>query len=455
MIGIRIPVGMSLLLALGACAEEAPGGSGSRGGQQSCATTPEGCAPAGMTGTAGDDGFGNPMGAGTTGGAVDASGPVFKDLVPQIADKADLLFVVDNSGSMREEQDALRKQFPRMIETLTGESDLGGDGEFVPIKDIHLGVVSSDMGLIGIDGIPGCEGLGDDGVLKHGNLPDDSACKGDYPDFIAYETGADTVKTGENFGCVATMGTEGCGFEQQLESALKALWPSVDKDPITGMVMTPNRIEFLALAGDETGKQGHADKENDGFLRNDPERGWSLVAVIVVTDEEDCSSANTAHFTPDTFLEETDPLHGQALNLRCFLNKSNLYNVDRYVNGYRALRPMAEQLVMFAAIAGVPPDLVNKEARSGVDFNDPAANAAYYQNILDDPRMKETMNVDGDNLVPSCQSGTGTAFPPRRLVEVAKGFGENSVLQSICQKDFRPAMDFLVERIGTRIAIRK
>ena len=41
-------------------------------------------------------------------------------------DKVDLLFVVDNSGSMREEQTALRAQFPRLIQVLTS-GDRDGD----------------------------------------------------------------------------------------------------------------------------------------------------------------------------------------------------------------------------------------------------------------------------------------------------------------------------------------
>ena len=84
-------------------------------------------------------------------------------------DKVDLLFMVDNSGSMREEQEALRRELPKLIQGLT--SGLRSDGStFAPAKDLHLGVVSSDMGLIGIQGIPGCDGLGDDGVMN--NVPD-------------------------------------------------------------------------------------------------------------------------------------------------------------------------------------------------------------------------------------------------------------------------------------------
>src|SRR6185295_7150212 len=80
----------------------------------------------------------------------------------------DLLFVVDDSGSMKEEQASLQRELPHMIERLTtGDIDGDGDADQLPIDELHLGVVSSDMGLVGISGIDKCEGLGDDGLLLH------------------------------------------------------------------------------------------------------------------------------------------------------------------------------------------------------------------------------------------------------------------------------------------------
>ena len=65
-------------------------------------------------------------------------------------DKVDLLFMVDDSSSMADEQTALAKQFPRLIEALTtGDRDLDGKLDFRPAKDLHLGVVSSNMGVAG------------------------------------------------------------------------------------------------------------------------------------------------------------------------------------------------------------------------------------------------------------------------------------------------------------------
>ena len=66
---------------------------------------------------------------------------------------------------------------------------------------------------------------------------------------------------------VSRLGTEGCGFEQQLESMLKALTPS------------DSSIRF------EMNTAGQGDRANAGFVRPD-----SLLAIIVVTDEDDGST---------------------------------------------------------------------------------------------------------------------------------------------------------------------
>ncbi|HEY2735400.1 MAG TPA: hypothetical protein VGI70_15490, partial [Polyangiales bacterium] len=73
-------------------------------------------------------------------------------------DKVDLLFMVDNSGSMKDKQLSLREQFPKLIKTLaTGIRSTDTTVSFTPVKDLHLGVVTSDMGVPGIAGIPGCD----------------------------------------------------------------------------------------------------------------------------------------------------------------------------------------------------------------------------------------------------------------------------------------------------------
>ena len=75
-------------------------------------------------------------------------------LVARLADipNVDLVFVVDDSGSMRVEQAKLRAQFPRMVRALlTGDSDpLTPGNEWPPVQSLRIAVVTSDMGVAGV-----------------------------------------------------------------------------------------------------------------------------------------------------------------------------------------------------------------------------------------------------------------------------------------------------------------
>src|SRR5690606_37853008 len=176
---------------------------------------------------------------------------------------------------------------------------------------------------------------------------------------------------------------------------------------------------------------GHGDGANSAFVRTD-----SILATILLTDEEDCSAADPELFDP------TSSTYGPTeLNLRCFNHPEAVHPVSRFTNGLKALRADPQD-VIFAAIAGVPTDLVS----------DPTA--IDYDAILSDGRMIETIDPDMTNrLLPSCNvEGVGVAFPPRRIVQVAQSFGSNGVVQSICQEDYTPVVDAILQRVAVRVS---
>jgi hypothetical protein len=381
----------------------------------------------------------------------------------QAIDKLDLLFVVDNTASMAEEQAALIAQFPKLLNVLTSGDHYPGDpSPFPPVRDLHVGVVSTDLGTSGVDGVDGCDADGgDDGRMQ--DTPRALGCDRAYPTFLSYffQGGTSALKFANDLGCVARLGTGGCRFTQQLEAPLKALWPTVFKDA-QGNVITPNPLSFLSLTPQGTMGRGDlpvSQGGNAGFLRNDEITGLSLIAIVVVTDKDDCSFRSADLTRPQDQLPSDSTFYDQPLELRCFHNKSTLYDVvDRYARGFRLLRQGKEELVIFAAIAGVPVDLVDASARAGVDFSNTGDRNAYYAGVLANARMQETIDPaslpGATRLRPSCartdgQGQLSVAYPPRRLVELASAMGENGVVQSICQDDID--MEPIIDTIGRRL----
>jgi hypothetical protein len=301
---------------------------------------------------------------------------------------------------------------------------------------------------------------GDDGRLQH--TPHGANCDSAYPLFLSYngdaKSGApltDSAKFANDVSCIAALGTEGCGSEEQLEAPFKAL--------------TPYSSDYTFLSITEQGTHGKGDLPEDmggnlGFLRNDPAKGPSLIAVVVVTDEEDCSVRTSEHLWPRNILPPGSPYIDEDINLRCFLHKEFLFDLkSRYYEGFRKLRPGHEDQVVFAGIVGVPVDTVDRGKLSAVNFSDERSRNAFYDDILNDPRMQEEIDPSTNpgsgtgNLKPSCirqvdgEDRPALAYPPRRIVELARMFGPNGMVQSICQDDFGPAMDAITNVIASRL----
>ena len=192
---------------------------------------------------------------------------------------------------------------------------------------------------------------------------------------------------------------------------------------------------------------------NAGFLRPDIDGERSMIIVLMVTDEDDCSAATSQIFTPYYEYDPSDPLSSQPLGLRCFYNGDRLSPVDRFVAGLRWLRPGNEALVMFTAIAGIPQEMA--DAATHVDFTDPDAREGYYRLLLDHPAMQErpdpTSPPQSQRLMPSCGRDVTRAYPPRRIVEAARGFGANGAVQSICNDDLGPAVAAILARVAERM----
>ncbi len=317
----------------------------------------------------------------------------------------DLLLVIDNSNSMTEEQASLAEALPTLLGAL-GSGDVDGDGaaDTQPVDDLRMGVITTDMGAT-VEPFPTCAGRGDDGVLLTRGSATHPGCAATHPAFLDFDPTVDDVtRAAEQVACATSVGTGGCGWEQHLEAILKALTPS------TGP------IEFFAGTG-------HGDGANAGFRR-----AGALLAILVVSDEDDCSIAD-----PE-IMDSSSSTYSADLNLRCFLYPSAVHGIARYAS------ELAYEEPVFAVLAGVPADLNGVAATGG------------YDPLLADPRMVERVDPTmATRLTPSCSApGRGVAFPPRRLVELARALQEyalETVVQSLCEADLRPALRVIAGRI--------
>jgi hypothetical protein len=257
----------------------------------------------------------------------------FTTTIPNTAvDKIDLLFDIDNSASMRDKQDYLVRAIPDLVDRLLNPNcvDAGGattvrsdngvcpagqSPEFRPVHDMHLGVVTSSLGSRLSDKIPGgllCDpGIpGNDDqahLLARGQPPEDAmgAPVRPVPDAVVpgyapapggflywYPSSTpspspsapaglsavtDPATLVADFGSmVSGAGAAGCGIESQLESWYRFL---VQPEPYASLAL--QSVGGTPVATWE-GVDTMILRERRDFLRPD-----SLVAIIVLTDEND------------------------------------------------------------------------------------------------------------------------------------------------------------------------
>jgi hypothetical protein len=312
--------------------------------------------------------------------------------------KLDLLFVVDDSNGMLDLQLALGQSLPRMLDVL---SRLDGG-----LPDLHVGVVSSDMGTlasgsptpapsIGVVGQGGCVGAGLDGALQARS----AALQARYLSDVAAPDGARvrnyTGALPDVLAELVALGAGGCGFEQPLAATRRAL----------------------------------ANPLNAGFLRED-----ANLAVVLVSDEDDCSARDPALFGPES------PELGPLASFRCtrfgvVCDPDDLAPGPKTGCAPRASSLLVEDVQPFAdALVAAKPDPRMVTAAAIVGDPEPFALE------LQAPPGGGTPQL---SLAHSCQfqgaSGGEVADPAVRLAAFVDAF-PGSQLASICSADLGPAV---------------
>jgi hypothetical protein len=184
------------------------------------------------------------------------------------APRVDVLFVIDDSFSMGDDQERLRQELPKVVEIATTWG-----------QDYHLGITTTDT------------------LQVRGNFQG-------VPRF------ADPTTPISTFSENMLVGTAGYYIEQGLEAAYLALYNRNARTDIPCQVAVPGQCprddgEGVALICVE----GFCSGRNYGFLRDDAE-----LAVIIVSDEED-SSPQTVNWYVNRFADLKRPNSGVGVTV--------------------------------------------------------------------------------------------------------------------------------------------
>lgn len=330
----------------------------------------------------------------------------------ELTPKLDLLFVIDNSGSMESEQVRLRRDFKHMM--VAFEKRAG-------IADLHVAVVSTDVGAGNIEcGESSKRPGGDLGEFRTGN----SCGLMTGAKFLSSQPGGTKNFDGtlsDVFSCMSDLGTKGCGYEHPLLS--------------------------MRLALDDKNTTA-----NSGFLRKDADLG-----IVFITDEDDCSAP------PRSTLFADQSFANQAPSLRCALKghvcngqklgaqiqDHNLADCQSSVDGGEELYPVGD-FIGFV-----------KGLKAGTSSKILVSALAGWPKIGDDGKYAMESTKDGLlDLVPVCQNKAplsdkvDTAFPALRIKQFIDAFGAEGGLHSICQADFRPVLESIGDEWGKIVAPR-
>jgi hypothetical protein len=354
----------------------------------------------------------------------------------RVVDKVDVLFMMDDSAGTFAKIAGAIQRFPELVQVIAS----------APPASYHIGVVTSDLGSAqsrDAGCIPGGLGAALQGVGRaHG--PGCAAPVG--ASYIDYDLRTMTnnlpsgVSVEDQFTCMATVGSVGCGFEHPLEAVYKALHDCMP---------------------DASGNYPDCTiPENKGFLRPD-----SLLAVMWVTDEDDCSAP------PDSDLFDLSAPYGSLLSFRC-----TQWGIECEQNGVESLVPDDSGGPMMSCMSapnrdGMGPgklydisryiDFFNTQVRSNpndVILSGIVAPSAPFSTFYGNPTNYVPCSPppDGKNcaalLQHSCSANAAFFGDPAVRINQVLAAVPNHQDLSICAPDYGVAMTALGNAIATRLS---
>jgi hypothetical protein len=429
-------------------------------------------------------------------------------------EKIDLLFMIDNSVSMADKQLILAEAVPDLLSRLTRpdcvsfdtgdringktvvDCPAGYHREFKAVEDIHIGVVSSSLEMPGSET---CEKQADVGLVTRKPGEEGPGADINGKRFIEWDPSHPDQSTEMFKDLVRGVGESGCGYEASLESWYRFL---VDPNPPSTWLPEP------CWEGDDEIRcrvPGPVDtkilEQRKAFLRPD-----SLLAIIMLTDENDCSinpigqgwyaSSDTTVISRGTAACDTDPdsdecmncgdlrLEGEhpecaippeivesqfTRNLRCWDQKRRfgrdfMYPIERYVRGLTethidgVLNPIfcpeldpSDPTGQTCKTALRPRDFVFLGGIVGVPWQDIANNP---QNLGDRYRSSDQFGMTASQLEANELSVPGGVDETRTLWDVVLGPTHENHAQVASEGPFDPLMRESVKpREGTNPAL--
>jgi hypothetical protein len=374
----------------------------------------------------------------------------------------DILFVIDNSGSMAEEQARLAKNFPTFIAALDG---MGADYRIgVTTTDVaHPGcrsgatpengalvmrscteaVAAGAFEFAGLDAAFACT---EQCKLSGGQLALQPGADGETHPWLESNFGRTNLQPGvsmaDAFACYGPQGIDGCGFESPLAAMKLAIEQA--RGPGGSGFMRDQALLSVVLVTDETdcsANQGQSEVfiDNDVFWNDEAPRMTSAVcwrAGVACTGEGPVfAECHAEDHSVDGTADVNRP------------EDAVLQPIDGYIDFLAGLRdpktdptgPHARDVLM-SLIAGVP-----------IGYDQGEAELVYMD------AEPGSMQQQSFGIAPGCvndaDGSNSTAVPPVREREVAEAFaGETRNVYSICQDDYSPALAQIAARIEEVLA---
>jgi len=381
----------------------------------------------------------------------------------------DILFIVDNSGSMGEEQNNLAENFENLVSVLEADDVRA---------NYRIGITTTDNGNpwcstgseAGSLVLSSCRSRLDDFIFEGVTEVDQRAactdnCIHEEIEIIPTSTSKDPneeprkwiestdgnlnvegATSVEALKCVGPQGINGCGFESHLESMWKALTrATISNDPSYGFIRD-GAILSIVFVTDEV-DCSYNDAHSSIFAASGNKAFWSNpdddspTSAVCWNAGVKCEGENGGIY--DSCAAQDYNEDGEEVSAANAEDDAVLRPVSRYVSivqeleeKKKALNP--DQEVLVAAITGVPTNYPDAD----IQFVNTSAGSTNPNFVAD------------FGIGPGCVSTVAEAVPPVRLAEFARNFlvGSDDVnLFSVCSTDYGPALNSIADKIRDQI----